>query len=146
MAKINAIAKIYLKKFSLYLLGHLREKNQRSEKHLSPIWNFRGVKFNRFQKFFSVHLLQVLARCVLADFEKFFSFGFFHGTKIENAKHRRLFSGIKNAPSIFETRAQHLCGYSVVRRIQAFLIIPILINAFCNTLATQFSPVSVAVA
>ena len=53
---------------SLYLLGHLREKNQRSEKHFSQIQNFRGVKFNRFQKFFSVHLLQVLTRCVLADF------------------------------------------------------------------------------
>lgn len=68
-AKINANVKIYLKKILfLYLLGHLQEKYQRSEKHFSQIWNFRGGKFNRFQKFFSVHLLQVLAKCVLADF------------------------------------------------------------------------------
>jgi len=57
-----------LENLSLYLLGHLQEKNQRSEKHFSLIWNFKGAKFNRFQKFFSVHLLQVLAKCVLADF------------------------------------------------------------------------------
>jgi len=67
-AKINGVWKILLENFFLYLLGHLREKNQRFEKHFSQIQNFRGVKFNRFQKNFSVHLLQVLARCVLADF------------------------------------------------------------------------------
>jgi len=66
--KSTVFGKILLENFSLYLLGHLGAKYQRSEKHLSPIWNFRGVKFNRFQKFFSVHLLQVLTRCVLADF------------------------------------------------------------------------------
>ena len=60
--------KNFFENFSLYLLGHLQEKNQRSEKHFSLIWNFKGAKFNRFQKFFSVHLLQVLAKCVLADF------------------------------------------------------------------------------
>jgi len=66
--KSTVFGKILLENFSLYLLGHLHGKYQRSEKHFSQIQNFRGVKFNRFQRFFSVHLLQVLARCVLADF------------------------------------------------------------------------------
>ena len=43
-----------LENFSLYLLGHLRAKNQRSEKYLSLIRNFKGVKFNRLRKFHQI--------------------------------------------------------------------------------------------
>ena len=46
-----------LENFSLYLLGHLRAKNQRSGKNLSLIRNFKGVKFNRFAK-----ILKILQR------------------------------------------------------------------------------------
>ena len=49
-AKINGNAKIFLRNFSLYLLGHLQANNQRSENLLSLIRNFKGLKFNRFQK------------------------------------------------------------------------------------------------
>ena len=56
-AKINGNAKISLKNFSIYLLGHLQEKYQRSEKHFSQIQNFKGAKFNRLYKIFQKNFL-----------------------------------------------------------------------------------------
>ena len=48
--------KILFEKRSLYLLGHLRANNQRSGKNLSLIQNFKGVKFNRFEKILEIIL------------------------------------------------------------------------------------------
>lgn len=90
-AKRNSIKNFSVGKISLYLLGHLQANNQRSEKLLSLIRNFKGgeiqppakissnnfssqvvadvkADFMRYLKIFSVHLLKVLASCVLAGF------------------------------------------------------------------------------
>ncbi len=79
--------KIIFRKISFYLLGHLRAKNQRSGKNLSLIRNFKGVKFNRFEKFFEIFLfkfyllLQVVAdenAVFMTIFQKFFIFYSLH--------------------------------------------------------------------
>ena len=76
--KSTVMRKFLWKDFSLYLLGHLQEKNQRSKNTfhwfgISEGWN--STAYEKSSKN-SVHLLQVLARCVLADFWKIIFFCF----------------------------------------------------------------------
>ena len=114
-AKINGVWKILLENFFLYLLGHLREKNQRFEKHFSQIQNFRGVKFNRFQKIFPFTYYRSWQGAFWLIFEKIFSVAFFHGVKIENAKHRRnIFGHKKCALDFLKNESAGLLRYSVV--------------------------------
>ena len=73
-AKINGNAKNSLKYFSLYLLGHLQEKNQRSERtfHLFGISKGQNSTADKKFKMISFQPIKHLAKCVLADLRKFF--------------------------------------------------------------------------
>ena len=140
--KSTMFGKNFLENFSLYLLGHLRAKNQRSEKYLSLIRNFGGVKFNRLwknlYKTFSfpsgsrwkrgfVHIsgkkvssvaLQVVAdeKAVFRTTFKIFLCRFLPRCEDQKCQpSEKIFFGIKNAPSIFlKNESAGLLRYSVV--------------------------------
>ena len=84
-AKINGIWKNSFRKFLPLPVRTFAGEKSTGYNHLSLIRNFRGVKFNRFQKNlkkFSVHLIKQKQKQLLADLEKLLSSKHYYNSHI----------------------------------------------------------------